>query len=674
MPAKLVMLQLSFCILLKTYCASITLFTKDATVWLPQQTISGKVSGFNSKKIKWHLNNTSGFTSVQTNGTFNFSFILQNTTNLIWVEDASASNITSDTIHYTLGYKPLPEILPFATIQNNTATLNAKIINNPYHLTLKFKWENFSGPQQAIIHNANKQKATAIIPETNGNYYFSVMVIAGEDSVVYNTYITRNKAQLHAFDIEKDHASWIDSAIIYEITPYVFVHDGKYDDITAKLPELKQLGVNTIWLQPVYETHSGEQGYDITDYFSLRDDCGREKQLHRLITTAKNLSFHVLFDFVPNHTSIYHPYAKEAEQYGNQSHYYNFYQHIDDGAEYSSLYKFDSLGFVHYFWHDLVNLDYNNEEVQRWMIEAFKYWLKQFDIDGYRIDAAWAMNARNPVFSKQLQTILKSIKPDILLLAEDKGALKKVYNEGYDAAYDWARDTGWISSWSWATDYDPHNNPTIFNYFNAGKRSALLNKSLFNNGDTTHLRLRFLENNDQPRFITAHGKARTKMASVLLMSLPGLPMIYNGQEIGFERKLNSNKAIFKANETIQSLDTNNLFNWYKQLNGLRIKYDALRSNNMQALAASPNVIYALHRWENNQHIIVVFNLDDKDTAAVIQTQLLKKDANFTNHYVDLLTNEIFYASKDKLNISMKRFSARILLAQQKDAALIAVDK
>ena len=520
MPLNLRVLIIFLLMVFYSNAASIILQTKNATVWLPKQTITGKISGFASNKLKWHLNNRSGFVNVHLNSTFSFPITLKSIDNIIWVED-EAHNIISDTIHYTLGYHPLPEVVPFAITKKNLAILNLRVINNPYDLPLRFLWKTSKSPAPVLIHNQTKQKAIVQIPNANGDYYFNVTVFAGNDSATYSTYITRNNEGLHAFNISTDHAAWIDSAIIYEITPYVFVQDGQYDDITAKLPELKQLGVNTIWLQPVYKTHRGGQGYDVTDYFSLRPDLGTEKQLQELIETAKNLNLRLLFDFVPNHTSIFHPYAEDVIQSGNKSHYYNFYQHTNDGAAYSSDYKIDSLGFVHYFWNDLVNLNYNNPEVQRWMIEAYKYWLQKFDIDGYRIDAAWAYNARAPSFGKQLQTALKSIKPDILLLVEDKGALSQTYAQGYDAAYDWTSDTNWISSWSWATEYNPQKNPTIFNYSDEKKRSALLDKSFFHNGDTTHLRLRFLENNDQPHFITTHGLDRTKMAAALMFALPG---------------------------------------------------------------------------------------------------------------------------------------------------------
>ena len=127
-------------------------------------------------------------------------------------------------------------------------------------------------------------------------------------------------------------------------------------------------------------------------------------------------------------------------------------------------------------------------------------------------------------FAKKLRTELKSIKPGLLLLAEDKGSLKDVYKAGFDAAYDWTADTAWVSHWSWQYQYAPRKNLTLFNHPDAGKRPAMLKKALFNNGDATNLRLRFIENNDLPRFIRSHSLICTKMAAALLFSLPGIPM------------------------------------------------------------------------------------------------------------------------------------------------------
>lgn len=244
-------------------------------------------------------------------------------------------------------------------------------------------------------------------------------------------------------------------AVIYGIKPSGFVENSTYDHITDKLSEIKELGINTIWLQPVFKTKLGGQGYDVIDFFSLREDLGSASQLKNLINKAHGLNIRVLFDFVPNHTSIEHPYAKDIILHRDASVYYDYYQHEFDNAPYSSFYHRDSSGFIYYFWKNLVNLNYNNEEVRNMIIDACVYWVKEFDIDGYRFDAVWAVNARAPEFGKKLRTALKAVKPDILMLAEDKGWDENVYSKGFDAAYDWTNDTAWVSHWSWQYEYHP---------------------------------------------------------------------------------------------------------------------------------------------------------------------------------------------------------------------------
>jgi len=443
------------------------------------------------------------------------------------------------------------------------------------------------------------------------------------------------------------------------------VYHGKYNDITQKLTEIKQLGINTIWLQPVFKSGYNDQGYDIIDYFSLRDDLGTEQQLQHLINTAKALHMRVLFDFVPNHTSINHPYAKDCAKYGTDSHYYNFYQHTNDGALYSSFYNYTSSGFIYYFWNGLVNLNYQNAEVQQWMIEACKYWVKKFDVDGYRFDAAWGVNARAPQFANKLQQELKSIKPDLFLLAEDKGAFESVYRRGFDAAYDWTADTSWVSQWSWQYNYSRRNNFNIFNYPDENKRSKLLRGALFNNGDSTHLRLRFLENNDLPRFIVTLGLERTKMAAALLFSLPGIPLIYNGQEIGFPHHPYSSDPIFSSNKTIQSLDKDSLFPYYQKLISLRQQYTSLRSKQMEEIAVTPSgSLFALHRWKNNEHFIVLINMSNADEEAHLKLSEMS-DFDHSKKYIliDVLNNDTVEVNNNFFNVKVpvKAYSTRLLL-------------
>jgi cyclomaltodextrinase len=650
------------------YAASIILHTKNATAWLPQQTIKGELADFKTTSVTIHHNDSAFVIEVKDGVYFSCSLTLHNERNKIWVEALNESEtIVSDTVEFTLGYKPLPVIKSFAVIESTTAIFHACIIENPFQKPLKFYWyDDPQNPAPVKIKNAHDSVAASIIPGIDGTYYFNLLVTAGKDSAWFKTYVTRNGNALHAFNLDTEYAAWINEAIVYEVTPYIFVKDGKYNDITAKLPELKKLGVNTIWLQPVFKNHDNEQGYGVTDYFVLRTDLGTEQQLHQLISTAKNLQMRVLFDIVPNHSSIYHPYAEDAVRYGTDSHYYNFYQHGNDGASYSSNYHKDAFGFIYYFWKDLVNLNFDNPEVQQWMIEACKYWIRKFDIDGYRFDAVWGVNARMPSFAKRLRLELKSIKPELMLLAEDKGALLQPYKNGFDVAYDWTADTGWISQWSWQTDYAPKLNPTIFNFPQVNERGMLLREALFTGENLTQLKLRFIENNDVARFIEAHGIKRTKMVAALEFTLPGIPMIYNGQEIGSRTILYSDEAIFIRNKSIRALDHDSLFPYYQKLISIRKKYKSLHNSFIKEIPVSPDkTIVAFNRKNDKENFIVIINLSgDPKIVSVNLKKVITKD-NF--YLTDVLTNKLLtYKNTDlsHVQIPIDGYTCRLLLIHQ----------
>lgn len=450
--------------------------------------------------------------------------------------------------------------------------------------------------------------------------------------------------------------SWMKHAVIYGIKPPGFVQNASYDDITKKLAELKELGINTAWLQPVFKTHSGGQGYDITDYFSLRDDMGSKEQLKRLIDSAHALGIRVLFDFVPNHTSIYHPYAADIIKNGRSSIYYDYYQHENDGAPYSSHYHKDEHGFIYYFWKNLVNLNYNNDDVKKMITDACIYWIKEFGIDGYRFDAVWGVNAREPNFFGELRKQLKSVKQDVLLLAEDKGADPKVFQLGFDAAYDWTADTSWVSHWPWQYEHAEKENHTIFNHPVIAKRYSLLRNVIFDGNKNPGKVLRFMENNDLPRFINSHTVEQTKMAAALLFSLPGIPSIYNGQETGFTAHPYSRKPIFNAGNSIRSQDSLGLFDYYKTLIHKRLQYPSLVSANIEEVKLQDTgSVVAFSRWERNEHFIIMINPCPSNAKAVLKTKL--------NKLHDILDDKTFNRKKRKIEIDMPAYSTRWLIVR-----------
>lgn len=652
-----------------TFAASITIHEEDAVVWHHQQTITGEMYGFIAETLTLHINENSFSVSVMEDHKFSFQLILQDSINKIWLEFTDSNPvIASDTLVYRLGYTPTPLVKPFATTNGDNVTLHATTIENPYGDALEYYWvADSSNPAISEITDRHDSLARVEIPDMSGEYYYNLLIVAEEDSSWFQTLVIREGDNLQAFDIDSDYPPWMDQAIIYQITPYNFVANGTFPDITAKLPEIKKLGINTIWLQPVFKSSYRGQGYDVVDYFSLNPALGTESQLRELIRKAKDLEMRVLFDLVLNHTSIKHPYAQDVNAHGEDSHYYKFYQHEDDGKPYSSFYNVDENGLLFYFWEDLVNLNYESEEVQRWMLEACKHWVREFDIDGYRLDAIWGVNSRMPSFAERLQIELKSMKPDLLLLAEDKGSDPEVFDLGFDAAYDWTRDTSWVSQTSWEYEYDENESKTIFNYPEVNERDSLMEEALFLEEKNEHKLLRYLENNDLYRFINGHGLKRTKMAAALLFALPGIPMLYNGQEIGFRGHPYETSAVFNRNWTIQAADKEGLFPYYQKLIQLHKQYTALSDTAMEPLSVSDGAIIAFRRFYGEENFVVIANFDSLSAKATVDLHEVFSDESSLEGYWlrDVLSGNTYRFGSDKsaIEIPMEGYGVRWLLVE-----------
>ena len=235
-------------------------------------------------------------------------------------------------------------------------------------------------------------------------------------------------------DLLREHPAWIDSAVVYGVVPSFFGPRG-FGDVTARLDELARLGMNTLWLLPITATLPGEFGYEVTDHFRLREDVGSEADLRKLIKEAHARRMRVIMDFVPNHMSAGHPYFIDTEARGRGSPYFDFFDRTPTGD------------VTHYFeWGHLKNLNFDNPEVRRLMIEAFVYWVREFDIDGFRVDVAWGPRERAPEFWPRWREELKRIKPDLLLLAEASARDPYYFRNGFDVAYDWTEQLG---VWAW---------------------------------------------------------------------------------------------------------------------------------------------------------------------------------------------------------------------------------
>jgi glycosidase len=391
---------------------------------------------------------------------------------------------------------------------------------------------------------------------SDGDYRITLTVadaLGRSDSAV-TTMRVRHGA-VTPLDPMREHPPWSDSAIVYGAVPFLFGPRG-LADVTQRLDAIAALGATAIWLSPLTASPGQDFGYAVTDHFALRKSFGSEEDLRKLIAAAHDRGLRVLLDFVPNHFSDQHPYYQDAAANGPASPYSAYFDRDSSGAATS-----------YFNWSNLKNLNFDNEEVQRYVVEAFAHWVRAFDVDGFRVDASWGIRERAPEFWPRWRAELKRIKPDLLLLAEATAKDGYYLSHGFDAVYDW---TDKLGEWSWQAAFERDGSVA------QGLRRAL---SDFERANDQNRVFRFLNNNDTgARFMTRHGVPMTRVAAAMLLTLPGIPLIYAGQEIGAEYE-----PYASPRPIDWSTDANGLHAFYARLIALRAQSPPLHSAALRLL-------------------------------------------------------------------------------------------
>lgn len=251
-------------------------------------------------------------------------------------------------------------------------------------------------------------------------------------------------------DLAHYRPTWTRDAVVYGVSPFAF-RKHSYEEIRARLRDIAQLGATVIWLSPITAAPSDDFGHAVTDHFRSRLEFGPERQLRALIDAAHAFGLRVIMDFVPNHFSVEHRYCIDAVRQKAQSPYSAWFERDASGEP------------THYFdWEYLKNLEYDNPEVQRYMIEAFAHWVREFGVDGFRVDVSWGVRERAPEFWPRWREELKRIDPDLLLIAEAAARDGYYFSHGFDAAYDWTEQLG---QWAWRLALRPRHERTLMEPF-----------------------------------------------------------------------------------------------------------------------------------------------------------------------------------------------------------------
>jgi glycosidase len=337
----------------------------------------------------------------------------------------------------------------------------------------------------------------------------------------------------------------------------------------------------------------------------------------------------IILDEVANHLSDRSRYFVEARDSGRASPFYDYFARDASGAP------------QHYFdWSHLENLNYRNRAVEDFEIAAFAHWLKGFDVDGFRVDAAWGPAERDRAFLPRLAAALKAIKPDVLLLAEAPAHDPYYARAGFAAAYDWGDRLG---HWAWQDAFD-HPDST----------AARLRDAIAASAGSAGLVLRFLDNNDTgARFVTRYGLPTARVAAAMLLTLPGLPALYTGDEVG---------AAFEpygaAPPAIDWSAHHGLRDWYARLLAVRRADPALRSRMLTFLDLAPaDRLLAYLRGSGDARVLVLLNYG----AAPIDVALpaAVPSAQFGDDAVDLLSCRPI-ALRDDRSIALEGFGVRII--------------
>jgi cyclomaltodextrinase len=433
-----------------------------------------------------------------------------------------------------------------------------------------------------------------------------------------------------------DRPAWVERTIAYGVIPRKF-GDPAFPAITAKLDYLRDLGVNALWLAPINRSPGGDFGYAVVDYLDVNPDFGTRADFRQLVDEAHKRDIRVMIDFVPNHTSAEHPFFLDAQARGRESPYYDYYDRDEQGQP------------THYFdWQHLPNLNYENPAVRQYMLDAFAYWVREFDVDGFRVDVAWGIKERRPDFWPLWRQVLKAIKPDLLLLAEASARDPYYFENGFDAAYDW---TAQLGKWAWEIVWDAK---TLLTY-NLG--AALTNNEQGFHPDA--LIFRFLNNNDTgARFITERGEELTRVAAALLLTLPGIPCIYTGDEIGAWYLPYSD-----VNPLVWREKYPGLRDYYQKLIALRSTTPSLHSRQWQPLEVEPRQqVYGYLRYggPGDGHMVLL-NFSDQEQQ--VEVALPEEFAAFgqAEAYTDLLADEtVRPLAAVPLTLALPPWGARIL--------------
>ncbi|AHC13980.1 alpha-amylase family glycosyl hydrolase [Salinispira pacifica] len=450
-------------------------------------------------------------------------------------------------------------------------------------------------------------------------------------------------------------ADWYSDARFYHIWVNAFSDSdgdgiGDIPGIVNRLDYLEDLGINAIWLSPIFETKGQDypqgnmHGYDTTDHYEINPYFGDTEDVRNLLDQAHSRGIRVIFDFVPNHVSTQHPWFQySVENSGGYGDWFVWeYEDLDnyyDGPWGQEVWHRASNGRYYYgvFWDGMPDLNYENPEVRESMASVVTHWLN-FGFDGIRVDAVKYVYEQDTDDNPRTAPIMEDTAATREYFAELREKILDHY--GYRGFGKFMVVENWTNTDKLDTyaefngraaaqmSFDFDLGGTIFYSLSGGSPAAL--SSYLSTRDSYDMPSdfrygNFLSNHDnvrsRPMTETGDNTETAKMAAAYNILLPGVPFVYYGNEVGMTGAagddIDLRQDLNWADVTSQTGDSSSLLEWYRALLTARKNYDELgggQFTDVSSEASNGNIFAGL--WQDAASDTAVLFVGNHNSSGV----------------------------------------------------------
>ncbi len=541
--------------------------------------------------------------------------------------------------------------------------------------------------------NVSTDKNPVVRYDEAGQFNVQLTVKQGDKSntVSFDQYI-------NVLERNTTNIPWWNETVFYEIFVHSFKDSdgngiGDFQGLTEKLDYLNDgdptttddLGITGIWLMPIHEAGS-YHGYDVIDYQSVRAIYGGQSAFQTFLDEAHKRGIKVIIDFVINHNSSQSAWFQNA-QTGPNSEFRNFYRWADTNPDYSGPWGqqvwHQKNGDYYYglFWDGMPDLNYAEPKVKEEIFKAADFWLEDIGVDGFRLDAVKFIVEEDRkledtqstfLFWNEFTTHIKNTKADAFSVGEAWTNTEKVVDYVKNDRIDYC------------FEFDLAGN--ILNSVNQGTADNLYHQMQKMYNIYPHLQYgTFLANHDQNRIMNTFNneESKVKLAAAIYLTLPGIPYIYYGEEIGMSgakpdedirrpmqwddsrnagfttgapwRNAQSNYPNYNVEKELT--DPNSLLNHYKKIIHLRNSETALQIGNYEAVSVNRSQVFAFVRSYEGDNVLVIHNTGNNPVSNL---EINLNHANITDG--DWVLLDLFRAESPKsLAVNNRQLSLPITI-------------